>query len=195
MKKIIGMFFLIGTITMFCADFSEINTFSLSVKERSVINKKEKKKEYILSVKFPDKVYKEMKKPDINKGELYVYNGNKKTIYIPALNQKSTKEIDEDENFVIKVMKDMKMIDYSKAKNGVINTKEAKFQVETASKKVISAEYEDGIKVVFENYTLVSGYNFPTKTTIYDTGAFVSQLEFSNIKINNIIKDEMFILK
>lgn len=195
MKKLIGIFFFISTAIIFGADFSTINTFSINVKERSVINKREKKKEYMLSVKFPDKVYKEMKKPNINSGELYIYNGNKKTIYIPALNQKSTKNIEEDENFVISVMKDMKSLDYSKSKNGLITTKNAKFKLDISGKRVIEAEYEDGVRVLFESYKTVSEYNFPSKITIYDSGVFVSQLDFENIKININIKDEMFILK
>jgi outer membrane lipoprotein-sorting protein len=195
MKKILLMFFFISSITVVSADFSEINTFSINVKERSIINKREKKKEYMLLVKFPDKVYKEMKKPNINNGEIYVYNGNKKTIYIPALKQKNTKEIEEDENFIISVMKDIKNIDYSKSKNGIVETKDAKFKVDIKSKKVIEVEYKDGIKVVFENYKAVSEYNFPFKVTIYDSGIFASQLEFTDVKINNNIKDEIFLLK
>lgn len=195
MKKIILILLLSVAALSFSADFADINTFSVSVKERSVINKKEKNKEYLLSVKFPDKVYKEMKKPEINKGELYVYNGNKKTIYIPALKQKSTKDIEEDENFIIKVMKDMKNINYSKAKNSIIETKESKYKVDTAAKKVLEAEYDDGTKVVFENYKIISGYNFPLKVMIYDSGVFVSQLDFSNVQINLNMNDEIFILK
>lgn len=194
MKKIMVIIsFLLG-ISVFGADFSTIDTFSLDVKERSVINKKEKKKEYILKVKFPDKIYKEMKKPDINKGEQYIYNGNKKTIYIPALKQKNTKDIEEEENYIIKVMRDIKNINYSRAKNGIIEIEDGKVKVDTVSKKVLEAEYEDETKVVFEKYSEIAGYNFPVKVTIYDKGAFLSQLDFSNIKINEKIGNDIFIL-
>lgn len=195
MKKLILIILFSFSSLNFSADFADINTFSVNVKEKSIINKKEKNKEYFLSVKFPDKIYKEMKKPEINKGELYIYNGNKKTIYIPALKQKSTKEIEEDENFIIKVMKDMRNINFSKAKNGMIETKESKYKVDSAARKVTEAEYDDGTKVVFENYKNILGYNFPLKVIIYDNGAFVSQLEFSNVQINLNVNDEIFILK
>ena len=192
MKKIIFIISFILAVSIFGADFSTIDTFSLDAKERSIINKKEKKKEYSLKVKFPDKIYKEMKKPDINRGELYIYNGNKKSIYIPALKQKNTKDVEEEENYIIKVMKDIKNINYSKAKNGIVEIEDGKFKVDAAAKKVLEAEYEDETKVVFEKYSEISGYNFPVKVVIYDKGAFLSQLDFSNIKINKKIGNEVF---
>ena len=188
-------------IIMFCIaatlcakDFSDIKSFKVNVKEKSIVNKREKKKEYELTVKFPDKVLKEMKSPEVNKGEIYVYNGDKKTVYIPLLNQKSEKTIDEDENYIIKIMKEIRAVNIENAKNGVVENENGIYKVDIEKKVVIEALCDDN-RIVFSNFENINSINFPKKVEVYEKKSLVSAVEFSDIKINENTPDTLFQIK
>lgn len=180
--------------TVCAKDFSDIKSFKVNAKEKTVVNKREKKKEYLLTVKFPDKVLKEMKSPEVNRGELYAYNGNKKTIYIPLLNQKSEKSIDEDENYIIKIMKEIRAVDMGKAKNGVVENANGVYKVDM-EKGVVTEALCDENRIVFSNFENINGINFPKKVEVYEKKSLVSAVEFSDVKINENIPDTLFQIK
>ena len=90
MKRII-LFFLIS-ISIFSLDYKGINTIDFEIYEKTNTNNKIREKEYILKIKFPEKVYKEVLKPEINRGEIYVYNEEKTLIYYPVLEQVTEEE-------------------------------------------------------------------------------------------------------
>ncbi len=193
-KSILFLIMLIFGITITAQDFTNIKNFSATVSEKTIVNKKERKKSYVLFVKFPDKIYKEMISPEINKGEIYIYNGNKKTVYIPLLDQKSEKEADSDENYIIKVIKNLREVDISKLKSGVVKNEDGIYKINTSTLLIEEAVYDDNI-VKFLNYDKISGNNFPKKVEVYENGSLVSQIEFTNIKVNDGIEDKKFKLK
>lgn len=195
LKKAFLLIFMIFSATSIMAkDFSDIKSFKVNAKEKTVVNKRERKKEYTLTVKFPDKVLKEMKSPEVNRGELYSYNGSKKTIYIPLLKQKSEKEIEEDENYIIKIMKEIREVDIEKAKNNQVENENGTYKIDKA-KGVITEALCDESRIVFSNFENINGINFPKKVEVYEKKALVSVVEFSDVKVNENIADSVFQIK
>ena len=59
---------------------SDIKNLAFSTQEILVVNGKERETKYDIKFQVPDKIKKEITFPELNKGELYIYNKNEKTI-------------------------------------------------------------------------------------------------------------------
>lgn len=173
MKKLsIFIFTLLLTISTFAAYFESVEKFSAEVSEETFYNKEKKLKKYKLKIEFPDKVYKEMLFPELNAGEKYLYNGNVKLTYYPILEETIEEEIDDDENAILRTLKDIK------------NDNEEIVKVEQNGKleKMI---YNDGYEVQFSKYKNINDLEFPQLIEIYENGYLVSRLSLSNLSINS----------
>jgi outer membrane lipoprotein-sorting protein len=155
----------------FAGYFENVNEFSAEVKEKSFYNKSKKEKRYLLKIEFPDKVYKEMFFPTLNAGEKYYYNGEKKLTYYPILEEIIEERIDEDENAILKTLRDIKKD----------NEKIVKIEKNGELEKII---YVDGYEVHFFQYTMIGNLNFPLEIKIYDNGYLITELTLENVKIN-----------
>ena len=144
--KLVQLIFFILISSVYAKNLDEIKTISCLVDETSYYNNRKTEKEYQIKSILPDRIYKEILSPEINKGEIYVYSGNEKFVYYPLLEQTISQKIDEDENFIIKVIKDLK-----KPKNLII-LKEGN--------KIRSLKYETGVEIIFENHYKVGGIQF-----------------------------------
>ncbi len=176
--KLVQLIFFILISSVYAKNLDEIKTISCLVDETSYYNNRKTEKEYQIKSILPDRIYKEIVSPEINKGEIYVYSGNEKFIYYPLLEQTISQKIDEDENFIIKVIKDLK-----KPKNLTI-LKEGN--------KIRSLKYETGVEIIFENHYKVGEYNFPKYAKIYDDGILISELKFSDVKLDISLDEKQF---
>ncbi|MGM0507735.1 MAG: LolA family protein [Fusobacteriota bacterium] len=171
-KKHIIIFFLVISSFLLGNQFKEVESFNAKTTETTLKNNKTTVTKYKLKLKFPDMVYKEITYPEMNRGEVYLYVENEKKIYYPLLEQIITQEIDENENQILGVLRDLKESE---------KTEEIKF-----------LEYENGTKILFNNYKKINGINFPTTVKIYEENNLISKLEFSDIKINSKLNKKDF---
>ena len=103
MKKWILTVFLLIFFTAFSSEkrISDIKNLAFSTQEILVVNGKERETKYDIKFQVPDKIKKEITFPELNKGELYIYNKNEKTIYLPIFHQITHEKISNDENRII----------------------------------------------------------------------------------------------
>jgi len=185
MKKMILYLFLFS-LSLFAKDkneFNKINTFKAIIIENSHLNNRIKTKKYEILADLPDKLIKKMISPSINKGEIYLYNGSDKTIYYPLLEQTINQKVNEDENYTLKFIQDLKSHDEN------INFKIVKFNNQI--QKII---YNDGITIKFESFSKINEINFPTHVKILDGNIEISELIIKDIKINIPISKKDFSL-
>jgi len=179
MKKILLSFLLI-TSFIYCNSLSKISSIQAKVSEQTFINKNSKEKIYTFQMKYPDKVYKEILAPKLNIGEKYIYNGKKKQVFYPLLGDSFIEEINDDENYILQAIKAIK--DGRKT-----------FTLENNEIKELNMG--DGITIVFSAYKTYDTLSFPNKVEIFEGKRLVSQLLFSEIKINKVIDDKIFNIK
>ncbi len=176
MKKLLIMMIVINTF-VFSNSLSKISSLTAKINEKTVVNKNKKEKSYSFSMKYPDKAYKEMLSPKINVGEKYVYNGKKKLVYYPLLKDKFIEDIDEEENYILQAIKEIKL-----GKKPMI--------IENGEVKELNLG--DGTRIVFYDYKKVDGVKFPHKIEVYENKTLYSTLLFSEVKINKNIDDKVF---
>jgi len=185
MNKLI-LYFFIFSLSLFAEDkneFTKINTFKAVIIENSHLNKRKKTKEYQVLASLPDKLIKKMISPSINQGEIYLYNGSNKTIYYPLLEQTINQEINKDENYTLKFIRDLKSLDES-----------VDFKVVKSNDKIQEIIYNDGITIKFESFSKKNGINFPTHVRILDDNIEVSELIIKDIEINIPVSEKDFSL-
>lgn len=180
------LYFFIFSLSLFAEDkneFTKINTFKAVIIENSHLNKRKKTKEYQVLASLPDKLIKKMISPSINQGEIYLYNGSNKTIYYPLLEQTINQEINKDENYTLKFIRDLKSLDES-----------VDFKVVKSNDKIKEIIYNDGITIKFESFSKKNGINFPTHVRILDDNIEVSELIIKDIEINIPVSEKDFSL-
>lgn len=179
MKKIFILLMLLS-FSLYPNSLSKVNTLQAKVSEKTFINKNTKEKTYNFQLKYPDKAYKEILSPKINTGEKYIYNGKKKQVFYPLLGDTFVDDIDSDENYILQSIKLIK--------DGRKNYTEENGEIKTL-------DMGDGINLVFSNYKEVDNLNFPYKVEIFQGNRLVSQIEFSDVKLNKSLDDKQFIIK
>ncbi|WP_319202858.1 hypothetical protein [uncultured Ilyobacter sp.] len=185
MKKIcLVLFFILINISSFSAEktLSDIKSFQFDAREVTLINGKKRVKDYNIKAVLPDLIKKEIIFPEENKGEIYIYNKNKKIVYLPLFEQSYEEELDDEENYIIKVIKDIKTKEQ----------KDSKFKNDFYSGKIKELEYESGLRIVFEKLENIKGYYFPVQITVYDGGSKLSEVILKKIVINPRFKVSEF---
>ncbi len=176
LKKIFLMMVILNVIT-FANSLSQINDFSAKVKETVIDNKNKKEKTYNLMIEYPWKAYKEMLLPQMNKGEKYIYNGDKKSIYYPLLKNTITEKVSSEDNYILQAIAEIK-----KGNKSIV----------LKDKEINSIVLSGGVKVVFSSYKKEGKLKFPSKVEIYQDGVLYSTLTFTDVKINKGINDSYF---
>ncbi len=185
MKKIylLTFFFIINIIVSASGKtLSEIKSFQFNAREVTSINGKNRVKDYSVKAVLPDLIKKEIIFPEENKGEIYIYNKDKKIVYLPLFDQSYEEELDDEENYIIKVIKDIK------EKEQI----DSKFKRDFYSGKVKEISYESGLRIVFEKLEDIKGYYFPVQITVYDGEFKISEIMLKEIVINPEYQDEEF---
>ncbi len=135
------------------------------------------KKKYLINIEYPDKVMKEVLEPELNKGEKILYNGNKKWMYYPLFGEAFEEELDGEENYLLKTMKNIR--------EGVGERVEVKGKIE-------SLKLDEQITLTFKNYKKIGEEYFPLEILVKDKGILISVIKFEKVSINHNLEEKVF---
>ena len=186
MKKYLILLFILiqGLIFSATKSLSDIKTLRFDVVEKTNIKSKKREISYKIDFILPNKIKKEVIAPELNKGEIYIYDysQNKKVVYLPMFNEVKETQIVDDENRIIKAIN--KIIEEEK--------KNKDFSQKYYSKKPQSLNIDEQVSIDILSYIEVDGYIFPEVVEIKDKGTKVADIKISNLKINPILDSKTF---
>ena len=123
--------FLVVIFISFAKNIEEIEDMTINIEERLSLNGDIKKSEYILQYIKPDFIRKVILSPELNKGEIYIYDSKKKVMYLPLFDQVSEEILNEEEdstleaiNYILKEKKELiasKVLSSSSSKRWINN--------------------------------------------------------------------------
>lgn len=181
------LFFLLITTFSFAGNLkslSNIKTMDIKIEEFTNINNKNKKVVYDLKFIKPNMARKEILSPVLNKGEIYIYTGNKKTVYLPMFEQTLKEEVSNDENNILESLN--YILDIEK--------KNKDFVRKYYSKKLKEIELKNGTKIEIKDLRKVEDYLLPYQFIIYQGDTKVATLNIESYKINSKISEKEFVL-
>jgi len=161
---------------------SSIESFKFDAREVTIVNNKKRVKEYKVSAQLPDLIRKEITFPAENKGEVYLYKKDKKIVYLPLFEQSYEEDLDNEENYIIKVIKDLK----EKEKADPV------FKEDFYAGRIKEISYENGLRIQFDKLDRISGYYFPVKIRVYDGNSLISEVVIKNVQVNIPLGKEEF---
>ena len=187
MKKYLILLFILVQGLVFSAtkSLSDIKTLKFNVVEKTTVKSKKREISYKIDFMLPNKIKKEVTAPDLNKGEIYLYDytTNQKVVYLPMFNEVKETQIVDEENRIIKAIN--KIIEEEK--------KNKEFSKNYSAKKAQSLNIDGQVTVDILSYLEVEGYILPEVVDIKDGGTKVGNIKISNIQINPKL-DERIIL-
>lgn len=174
-----------------CASFAgvqsltNIKSLKVEIQETTYVNNKTKKSEYNLEFVKPDKFRKDVISPEMNKGEIYIYVGNEKTVYLPFFDQVTKETTDSEENDIISAI------------NYILNieNRDPEFSQKYYTKKLKYLKLDNGSKIEISNLKTVDNYLLPFTFDIYEGDSKMATLKIKKYSINPSISDEEFKLK
>ncbi|MBZ4682680.1 MAG: hypothetical protein PWP46_358 [Fusobacteriaceae bacterium] len=172
MKKIFFILFIIFSTFIYSNELKNLKSFKSFVEESTYLEKDIKVKKYNLIVKFPDKLYKEITFPEVNKGEKYIYNDKIKKTYYPLFDQYIEEPIEEDT-----------ILDY-------INFIKNDFNIEENIN--VKVEYDNGYSILIREVSEISEIKFPKLIEIYEKNVLIKKIKFFNIEIDSSIDEKIF---
>ena len=186
MKKYLILLFILiqGLIFSATKSLSDIKTLRFDVVEKTNIKSKKREISYKIDFILPNKIKKEVIAPELNKGEIYIYDysENKKVVYLPIFNEVKETQIVDDENRIIKAIN--KIIEEEK--------KNKEFSKNYNAKKPQNLNIDEQVTVDILSYIEVEGYILPEVVDIKDGGTKVGNIKINNIKINPILDNKVF---
>ena len=186
MKKYLILLFIViqGLIFSATKSLSDIKTLRFDVVEKTNIKSKKREISYKIDFILPNKIKKEVIAPELNKGEIYIYDysQNKKVVYLPMFNEVKETQIVDDENRIIKAIN--KIIEEEK--------KNKEFSKNYNAKKPQNLNIDEQVTVDILSYIEVEGYILPEVVDIKDGGTKVGNIKINNIKINPILDNKVF---
>ena len=186
MKKYLILLFILiqGLVFSATKSLSDIKTLKFDVVEKTNIKSKKREISYKINFILPNKIKKEVIAPELNKGEIYIYDysQNKKVVYLPMFNEVKETQIVDDENRIIKAIN--KIIEEEK--------KNKEFSKNYNAKKPQNLNIDEQVTVDILSYIEVEGYILPEVVDIKDGGTKVGNIKINNIKINPILDNKVF---
>ena len=187
MKKFIILLFIFiqGLVFSTTKSLSDIKTLKFDVIEKTNVKSKKREISYKIDFMLPNKIKKEVTAPELNKGEIYLYDysANKKVVYLPMFNEVKETQIIDEENIIIKAIN--KIIDEEK--------KNKEFSKNYNAKKPQSLNIDDQVIVDILSYVEVEGYILPEVVDIKDDGTKVGNIKISNIQINPKLEEKIIL--
>ena len=184
MKKYLILLFILiqGLVFSATKSLSDIKTLKFDVVEKTNIKSKKREISYKIDFILPNKIKKEVTAPELNKGEIYIYDysKNKKVVYLPMFNEVKETQIVDDENRIIKAIN--KIIEEEK--------KNKEFSKNYNAKKSQSLDIDEQVTVDILSYTEVEGYILPEVVDIKDSGTKVGNIKISNLQINPKLEEK-----
>ena len=186
MKKYLILLFILiqGLVFSATKSLSDIKTLKFDVVEKTNIKSKKREISYKIDFILPNKIKKEVIAPELNKGEIYIYDysQNKKVVYLPMFNEVKETQIVDDENRIIKAIN--KIIEEEK--------KNKEFSKNYNAKKPQNLNIDEQVTVDILSYIEDEGYILPEVVDIKDGGTKVGDVKISNLKINPILDNKTF---
>ena len=187
MKKFLILLFILVQGLLFSAtkSLSDIKTLKFDVVEKTNIKSKKREISYKIDFMLPNKIKKEVTAPELNKGEIYLYDysANQKVVYLPMFNEVKESQIVDEENRIIKAIN--KIIEEEK--------KNKEFSKNYSAKKAQSLNIDEKITVDILSYIEVEGYILPEVVDIKDGGTKVGNIKISNIQINPKLEERIIL--
>ncbi|ALF17088.1 hypothetical protein [Fusobacterium animalis] len=187
MKKYLILLFIFiqGLIFSATKSLSDIKTLKFDVVEKTNIKSKKREISYKIDFILPNKIKKEVTAPELNKGEIYIYDysKNKKVVYLPMFNEVKETQIVDDENRIIKAIN--KIIEEEK--------KNKEFSKNYNAKKPQSLNIDEQVTVDILSYIEVEGYILPEVVDIKDSGTKVGNIKISNLQINPKLEEKIIL--
>ena len=187
MKKFIILLFIFiqGLVFSTTKSLSDIKTLKFDVIEKTNVKSKKREIGYKIDFMLPNKIKKEVTAPELNKGEIYLYDysANKKVVYLPMFNEVKETQIIDEENRIIKAIN--KIIEEEK--------KNKEFSKNYNAKKPQSLNIDDQVIVDILSYVEVEGYILPEVVDIKDDGTKVGNIKISNIQINPKLEEKIIL--
>ena len=184
MKKYLILLFILiqGLVFSATKSLSDIKTLKFDVVEKTNIKSKKREINYKIDFILPNKIKKEVTAPELNKGEIYIYDysKNKKVVYLPMFNEVKETQIVDDENRIIKAIN--KIIEEEK--------KNKEFSKNYNAKKPQSLNIDEQVTVDILSYIEVEGYILPEVVDIKDSGTKVGNIKISNLQINPKLEEK-----
>ena len=184
MKKYLILLFILiqGLVFSATKSLSDIKTLKFDVVEKTNIKSKKREISYKIDFILPNKIKKEVTAPELNKGEIYIYDysKNKKVVYLPMFNEEKETQIVDDENRIIKAIN--KIIEEEK--------KNKEFSKNYNAKKPQSLNIDEQVTVDILSYIEVEGYILPEVVDIKDSGTKVGNVKISNLQINPKLEEK-----
>ena len=184
MKKYLILLFILiqGLVFSATKSLSDIKTLKFDVVEKTNIKSKKREISYKIDFILPNKIKKEVTAPELNKGEIYIYDysKNKKVVYLPMFNEVKETQIVDDENRIIKAIN--KIIEEEK--------KNKEFSKNYNAKKSQSLDIDEQVTVDILSYIEVEGYILPEVVDIKDSGTKVGNIKISNLQINPKLEEK-----
>ena len=184
MKKYLILLFILiqGLVFSATKSLSDIKTLKFDVVEKTNIKSKKREISYKIDFILPNKIKKEVTAPELNKGEIYIYDysKNKKVVYLPMFNEVKETQIVDDENRIIKAIN--KIIEEEKENK--------EFSKNYNAKKPQSLNIDEQVTVDILSYTEVEGYILPEIVDIKDSGTKVGNIKISNLQINPKLEEK-----
>ena len=187
MKKYLILLFILiqGLVFSATKSLSDIKTLKFDVVEKTNIKSKKREISYKIDFILPNKIKKEVTAPELNKGEIYIYDysKNKKVVYLPMFNEVKETQIVDDENRIIKEIN--KIIEEEK--------KNKEFSKNYNAKKPQSLNIDEQVTVDILSYIEVEGYILPEVVDIKDSGTKVGNIKISNLQINPKLEEKILL--
>lgn len=184
MKKYLVLLFILiqGLVFSATKSLSDIKTLKFDVVEKTNIKSKKREISYKIDFILPNKIKKEVTAPELNKGEIYIYDysKNKKVVYLPMFNEVKETQIVDDENRIIKAIN--KIIEEEKENK--------EFSKNYNAKKPQSLNIDEQVTVDILSYIEVEGYILPEIVDIKDSGTKVGNIKISNLQINPKLEEK-----
>ena len=184
MKKFLILLFILiqGIIFSATKSLSDIKTLKFDVVEKTNIKSKKREISYKIDFMLPNKIKKEVTAPELNKGEIYLYDysTNQKVVYLTMFNEVKETQIVDEENRIIKAIN--KIIEEEK--------KNKEFSKNYSAKKPQSLNIDGQVTVDILSYLEVEGYILPEVVDIKDGGTKVGNIKISNIEINPKLEEK-----
>ena len=187
MKKFLILLFILiqGIVFSATKSLSDIKTLKFDVVEKTTVKSKKREISYKIDFMLPNKIKKEVTAPDLNKGEIYLYDytTNQKVVYLPMFNEVKETQIVDEENRIIKAIN--KIIEEEK--------KNKEFSKNYSAKKAQSLNIDGQVTVDILSYLEVEGYILPEVVDIKDGGTKVGNIKISNIQINPKLEEKIIL--
>ena len=187
MKKYLILLFILiqGLVFSATKSLSDIKTLKFDVVEKTNIKSKKREISYKINFILPNKIKKEVIAPELNKGEIYIYDysENKKVVYLPIFNEVKETQIVDDENRIIKAIN--KIIEEEK--------KNKEFSKNYNAKKPQSLNIDEQVTVDILSYIEVEGYILPEVVDIKDNGTKIGNIKISNLQINPKLEEKIIL--